>query len=106
MVSEDELPTETKEQLETEAVSDEELPESSVKENADLPETESVSEDELPVEANKKKRKKVAQTAGMVFSHVSLCTTSVEIRSVIICRAQEQQGIKGQNQVQIFVFRN
>ncbi|KAK7789474.1 hypothetical protein R5R35_012343 [Gryllus longicercus] len=56
MVSEDELPTETKEPLETEAVSDEELPEPATA--VDLPETEAVSEDELPPEKTDKKKKK------------------------------------------------
>lgn len=54
MVSEDELPAEvSKEPLETEAVSDEELPTS-----GDLPDTEAVSEDELPPEGSEKKQKK------------------------------------------------
>lgn len=54
MVSEDELPAEvSKEPLETEAVSDEELPTS-----GDLPDTEAVSEDELPPEGADKKKKK------------------------------------------------
>lgn len=67
MVSEDELPVESKEPLDTEAVSDEELPDSSVKEPVDLPETEAVSEDELPVEGDKKRRKKASQAqAGML----------------------------------------
>ena len=57
MVSEDELPTETsKEPLETEAVSDEELPDPTAA--VDLPETEAVSEDELPPEKTDKKKKK------------------------------------------------
>ena len=57
MVSEDELPTESsKEPLETEAVSDEELPDPTAA--VDLPETEAVSEDELPPEKMDKKKKK------------------------------------------------
>jgi pre-mRNA-processing factor 39 len=59
MVSEDELPTESsKEPLETEAVSDEELPDPTAA--VDLPETEAVSEDELPPEKTDKKKKKAA----------------------------------------------
>ena len=59
MVSEDELPTESsKEPLETEAVSDEELPDPTAA--VDLPETEAVSEDELPPEKMDKKKKKAA----------------------------------------------
>lgn len=59
MVSEDELPNESsKEPLETEAVSDEELPEPAT--TVDLPETEAVSEDELPPEKTDKKRKAAA----------------------------------------------
>lgn len=67
MVSEDELPVEAKEPLDTEAVSDEELPDSSVKEPEDLPETEAVSEDELPLEADKRKKKKAAQAGSFIF---------------------------------------
>lgn len=67
MVSEDELPVESKEPLDTEAVSDEELPDSSVKEAVDLPETEAVSEDELPLEGDKKRRKKASQAQAGVF---------------------------------------
>ncbi|XP_014218545.1 pre-mRNA-processing factor 39 isoform X2 [Copidosoma floridanum] len=53
-VSEDELPTETAaKEPETEAVSDEELP---VVKPADLGETESVSDEELPVESDRKKK--------------------------------------------------
>ncbi|XP_066601471.1 pre-mRNA-processing factor 39 isoform X2 [Prorops nasuta] len=53
-VSEDELPNEAAaKEPETEAVSDEELPAAAP---ADLGETESVSEDELPPESEKKKR--------------------------------------------------
>lgn len=70
MVSEDELPAEVnKEQLDTEAVSDEELPTS-----ADLPETEAVSEDELPPEGSEKKKRKKKVSAspkdskGIIFS--------------------------------------
>ncbi|XP_063235387.1 pre-mRNA-processing factor 39 isoform X2 [Bacillus rossius redtenbacheri] len=55
MVSEDELPTETAKEPETEAVSDEELPEPAA--SGDLPETEEVSEDELPPEKTEKKKK-------------------------------------------------
>lgn len=62
MVSEDELPIEAKEPLDTEAVSDEELPDSTVKGSEDLLDTEAVSEDELPVEAEKRKRKKTNRT--------------------------------------------
>lgn len=58
MVSEDELPAEVnKEPLDTEAVSDEELPTS-----GDLPDTEAVSEDELPPEGSEKKKKKQKST--------------------------------------------
>lgn len=58
MVSEDELPAEVnKEPLETEAVSDEELPTS-----GDLLDTEAVSEDELPPEGSEKKKKKLKST--------------------------------------------
>ncbi|XP_011145704.1 pre-mRNA-processing factor 39 [Harpegnathos saltator] len=52
-VSEDELPNEAAKEPETEAVSDEELP---VAAPADLGETESVSEDELPPDSEKKRK--------------------------------------------------
>lgn len=69
MVSEDELPAEmSKEQLDTEAVSDEELPT-----NADLPETEAVSEDELPLESAEKKKIKKKKTKNIsMFAKILL----------------------------------
>ncbi|EEB13152.1 pre-mRNA-splicing factor clf-1, putative [Pediculus humanus corporis] len=62
MVSEDELRLEGKDPLDTEAVSDEELPDSTVKVSESLLDTEAVSEDELPLEADQKRRKKINRT--------------------------------------------
>lgn len=66
MVSEDELPTESKEPLDTEAVSDDELPNTS--QAADLPETEEVSEDELPPEKSDKKKKAKQSKSGQLVN--------------------------------------
>lgn len=64
MVSEDELRLEGKDPLDTEAVSDEELPDSTVKVSESLLDTEAVSEDELPLEADQKRRKKINRTGN------------------------------------------
>ena len=77
MVSEDELPTESsKEPLETEAVSDEELPDPTAA--VDLPDTEAVSEDELPPEkTDKKKKKTTKQTDGSGKCVCMICSNSI-----------------------------
>lgn len=80
MVSEDELPVESKEPLDTEAVSDEELPDSSVKESEDLPETEAVSEDELPPEGEKRKKKKANRTGTLLNNLICIEGTTFKYR--------------------------
>ena len=83
MVSEDELPAEmSKEQLDTEAVSDEELPTNAEElppTNADLPETEAVSEDELPLESAEKKKikKKKTKSTSMFDSNFIVAKEAV-----------------------------
>jgi hypothetical protein len=80
MVSEDELPTESsKEPLETEAVSDEELPDPTA--TVDLPETEAVSEDELPPEKTDKKKKKALAKLAALGKRES----QLNIHTVMIC---------------------
>jgi pre-mRNA-processing factor 39 len=81
MVSEDELPTESsKEPLETEAVSDEELPDHTAA--VDLPETEAVSEDELPPEKTDKKKKK---SGAKKASASGTCKTKLTSHTVVTC---------------------
>lgn len=92
MVSEDELPTESsKEPLETEAVSDEELPDPTAA--VDLPETEAVSEDELPPEKMDKKKKKAAAKQPNVSGKYESKLAGTEVWSIDILRQSSKHVV-------------